>query len=893
MLTDRLRECIQKEFENLKNSSSLLRPLIESGGYGLALISSDFHVIEANSRMLEWFPKTHVSTFPLCHNSFYFQTDVLCENCPAVKSLKDGKKHSTIIEQKVDNKSISFKVSCTPITGNDGTVWGMLELVEDVSEKIRQEKELSYLEARYQQMIENASDAIISFDVDGKIFQFNRKSQDLFGFSLEEAKKMTIFSLMPEELHAQQKKLVQEIFLTGDDLQTSRVFEGVCLTREGTSVTIEATFSRQITAGKQAITAILRDISERKIYEEKLKSYTGELEREVESRTKQLLQSERRYRTLLGTANDAIISTDKNGKILYLNRKAQELFEYHKTEVLEKNLLKLAPEEVWDTALQELQKADFSARGKIFESYGIKKAGETFPAEITVSLFEWDGEHHLTFIARDITLRKSLETEIKEYTAKLEEKVRERTYELTASQQSLKEKVSELSILNEISEVLASTTDVNVVLNVILAGATSHQGLGFNRAFLFLLDNDRSFLEGRVAIGPADAGEAQKIWGEILGKNLSLRETLQSYTDIDEKTDTHVNNIAKSIRISLADENNILIKAVKSGESFNVKDAAGSPDVPEELLNKLNCNEFAITPLIAEGVVLGVLWADNAITKSPIEHHDIEKLRAFAINASLAIEKSELYKVNVEKVLELDIAYRELKKNRDRLIRAEKLAAVGEMSATVAHGIRNPLVAIGGFARRLFKNESRESTNKKYLRIIVEEIDRLEMILSELLSFIRPQKLSLEKISLNEVIDKSLQVFDFEFKKRNVAIEKEFSPVPTLEIDCGQFKRVLQNMFNNAMDAMPEGGRLKIVTGMEDSLIKLSVSDTGIGIPEEDLENVFHPFFTSKATGTGLGLPICNQIISIHNGHISLGKNEEDGMTFNIYLPPVKKDDTV
>jgi len=117
------------------------------------------------------------------------------------------------------------------------------------------------------------------------------------------------------------------------------------------------------------------------------------------------------------------------------------------------------------------------------------------------------------------------------------------------------------------------------------------------------------------------------------------------------------------------------------------------------------------------------------------------------------------------------------------------------------------------------------------------------MILSELLSFIRPQKLSLEKISLNEVIDKSLQVFDFEFKKRNVAIEKEFSPVPTLEIDCGQFKRVLQNMFNNAMDAMPEGGRLKIVTGMEDSLIKLSVSDTGIGIPEEDLENVFHPFF--------------------------------------------------
>jgi len=205
--------------------------------------------------------------------------------------------------------------------------------------------------------------------------------------------------------------------------------------------------------------------------------------------------------------------------------------------------------------LQELQKADFSARGKIFESYGIKKAGETFPAEITVSLFEWDGEHHLTFIARDITLKKKvLRPRSRNTLQKLEEKVRERTYELTASQQSLKEKVSELSILNEISEVLASTTDVNVVLNVILAGATSHQGLGFNRAFLSCWTMTALFLkEGLLSVRQMRVKHRR--YGErFWGKNLSLRETLQSYTDIDEKTDTHVNNIAKSIRISLADE---------------------------------------------------------------------------------------------------------------------------------------------------------------------------------------------------------------------------------------------------------------------------------------------------------------------------------------------------
>lgn len=889
MLTDKLRRYIQKEFEQLKNSSSLLQPLIEGGDYGLALISSDFTLIEINSKMQEWFPEADVSAFPLCHASLYARSDAPCPGCPALNCFEDGKKHSLIMEQPIGEDPIHLKITCTPIKGKDETVWGILEFVENITDKVRQQKEFSYLEARHEQIIENASDAIISFDADGKIFQFNKKAQELFDYTLDEAKNMTVYGLMSEEEQERQKRRISEIFSMDKDLQSSHAAEGICIKKDGTPVMAEATFSRQKTSGKNAIIAILRDISERKSYEAKLKSYAEELEREVASRTNQLRLSERRYRTLLGTANDAIISTDRDAKILYLNRKAEELFECRREDLLGESLLKLTPQPVWDTALQEMQKENFTEQGKMFESFGIKRSGNTFPVEMTVSLFEWDGEKHLTFIARDITLRKNLERELQEYTAKLEEKVRERTYELTASQQRLKEKVSELSILNEISEVLASTTDLNVVLNVILAGATSHHGLGFNRAFLFLMDNDRASLEGRVAIGPANAEEAQRIWGEILGKNLTLRETLQSYTDINEKTDSHVNNIARTLRFPLSDENNILVKAVNQKVSFNVKDAASRTDVPGELLEKLNSNEFAITPLVAEDVVLGVLLADNAITKNPIQDHDIEKLRAFATNASLAIEKSELYKVNEEKVLELDMAYRELKENRDRLIRVEKLAAVGEMSATVAHGIRNPLVAIGGFARRLFKNEARESTSRKYLQIIVEEIDRLEMMLTELLGFVRPQKLSLDKISLNDVIEKSLQVFSFEFKKRNVVIQKDLHPVPDLEIDPGQFRRVLQNLFNNAMDAMPDGGTLKIVTGMEAGFIKLSISDTGIGISEEDIEKVFHPFFTSKAKGTGLGLPVCNQIISIHNGRINLEKNEDLGMTFHIYLPPIQK----
>jgi signal transduction histidine kinase len=300
----------------------------------------------------------------------------------------------------------------------------------------------------------------------------------------------------------------------------------------------------------------------------------------------------------------------------------------------------------------------------------------------------------------------------------------------------------------------------------------------------------------------------------------------------------------------------------------------------------MNCNAFALVPLIARDNVLGVLWADNAITKTDIKDSDLERLRAFATNASLAIERSHLYESIQQKVRELDMANRELTANRDRLIRSEKLAAVGEMSATVAHGIRNPLVAIGGFARRLYKEEKSEGRKKKYLQIIVDEIDRLETILSELLDFVRPRKLRCQAINICEVIEQTVGVFRFELAKHNITVEEIYSPaMPLLELDPDQLKRVLHNLFSNAIDAMPDGGTLRVLVLREDEWIKISVEDTGVGISEENREKVFHPFFTSKPSGTGLGLAVSNQIISMHEGHLKLSPNNPSGTVFDIFLP--------
>ncbi len=884
MPSEIFRTDIIKEFEELRKTSLIFQSLTDNLNHGLVLITPDFHIADVNSKMLGWFPGIDANAGSFCYKSLFAHSNMPCTGCPLLTDLKKAEKNKNIIEVQSSKGLCSYKISCDPLRQRDGGVRGVLSIVEDITDRLTSRKKLSELEAQHMRIIENAGDAILTFNKQWDVLQVNKRAKDLFGYSEKEFKTKKLFSLIPENLREKQKNAVMQIFLEGRQTESNRVLEGQCLRKDGTTFPIEMTFSLQKTAESDAVTFIVRDISGRKKDERNLKTYAEELEREVKTRTEQLDHSEERYRSLVETASDAIISADRQGNIIYFNRKAEEIYGHGREEILGKNISEIAPQEICEMARLGFKKG--AVHGKIIESYGIKKNRTTFPVEFTVSVFERDGKANLTLIARDITRRKNLEQELQEYTAKLEDKVKERTYELTASQQTLKEKVAELSILTEISEALSSAMDLESVLNIILVGATSHYGLGFNRAFLFLISDEDSYLEGKVAIGPSDSNEAQKIWGEILGKNLTLKEMLQSYIDKTGRVDTHVNDIVRSIRIPMSDENDILIKVVNRKESFNIKNAFRNPLIPKSLITVMNCNAFALVPLIAHDNVLGVLWADNAITKTKIEDIDLERLRSFAINASLAIEKSNLYENIKEKVIELDTANRELKENRDRLIRSEKLAAVGEMSATVAHGIRNPLVAIGGFARRLHKREKENSTKKKYLQIIVDEIDRLETLLSELLDFVRPRKLSLKKISLHKVTEHALQVFNFELEKREIKIVKSFaSDLPPLKIDPDQFKRVLQNLFNNAMEAMPEGGILKIAAEREGSWVKISVADTGTGISEKNAEKVFHPFFTNKPTGTGLGLAVCNQIISIHGGHIKLRMQNPSGVIFDIYMP--------
>ncbi|MCX8043144.1 MAG: PAS domain S-box protein [Desulfobacterota bacterium] len=738
---------------------------------------------------------------------------------------------------------------------------------------------------RYFHIIQNANDAIIIFSRDGTILEINPKAQQLFGYAPHELVGQRFSILVPEDKREAQEQAWQQFIVAGQLDAVNRVFQGMFRHRDGSPLPIELSFSFESSERNGTVAAIIRDVSERHRFEAALQRHADELEHEVAARTRELAGSEERYRMLIDTAPDAILSVDTTSTITLCNKKAEMLFSYARDSLIGMPIAAVVAEDVYKVLQQRLHHGETPDPGAPIESTGKRSNGTVFPAEYTIAVVDKDGSAEATLFVRDITVRKNLERELQEYMLRLEEKVRARTYELTASQQNLKEKVAELSVLKEVNEALSSAMELDEVLHIILVGATSHHGFGFNRAFIFLVSDDGTFLEGRVAIGPSDSAEAQRIWSEIIGKNYTLSEILRSYTTKNGRVDSYVNSIIRQIKVPLDRRDHILAHVVAARESVNVRDAHMHPLVPSDMISLMNCNAFALIPLIAEDTVLGVLWADNAITNKPIDEHDIEQLRSFAVNASLAIQKSNLIKSIRSKVEELDRANRELKESRDLLVRSERLAAIGEMSARVAHGLRNPLVSIGGFARRLLKREPPDSPNRKYLQIIVDEIDRLEHILIELLDFVRPRPLQLQQVALHRLLEESLTMFATELEQRGIQVVRDLrAQEPCLEIDGEQIARVVQTLIRNAFDAMPEGGVLTLRTAGENGMIRISVADTRTEIPDDDLDKIFHPDVAGRS-GSGLGLAVCNQIVSLHGGSMKARRAEPCGMVFDLYLP--------
>ena len=437
----------------------------------------------------------------------------------------------------------------------------------------------------------------------------------------------------------------------------------------------------------------------------------------------------------------------------------------------------------------------------------------------------------------------------------------------------------ELFLLYEISRSLLTTSNLDKVLRVILLTITLGNRMGFDRAALFLVDEKEGTLNGVMGVGAKDAEQAER-W----------RKALESHSPFspgwevpEELSETPYDDRVRRFRIPLDQKHSLLIKAVEEQRSLNVRDAAHDPEVNPEILRWFGSKAFAAVPLVARGKSIGLIAVDNQFTERPITGEDIGFLNLLANQAALAIENSRLY-ANLQEI------NTQLLNTQDRLIQSEKLAALGEVVASIAHEIKNPLVSIGGFARRLERNLRDNSTEKKYMRIVLKEVNRLENVLNQTLVYSKDIPLPSSPQDINRIIEDCLFILEGELKDRRIAVSKDLEPhLPMLPSDPQQMKQIFLNLFVNAMQAMGSDGRLSVKTlvdrGKDGSALQIEVADSGGGIPQESLENIFNPFFTTKQDGTGLGLAITHKIITRYGGKIDVINSPGSGATFVIRFP--------
>jgi two-component system sensor histidine kinase HydH len=230
---------------------------------------------------------------------------------------------------------------------------------------------------------------------------------------------------------------------------------------------------------------------------------------------------------------------------------------------------------------------------------------------------------------------------------------------------------------------------------------------------------------------------------------------------------------------------------------------------------------------------------------------------------------------------------REIRELQEKVRRSERLAALGRLSSGVAHEIRNPLSSIKGFAQYFRDKFEVGSEDKSYADIMIQEVERLNRVITQLLDFGRPKELHLDLYPLSQILEHPLQLIRGDLNKRGIQlIESSFSE-DKVKVDSDQMTQALLNIFLNAVESMESWGELRVemVKKPEKGGAEICISDSGPGIPPENLSKIFDPFFSTKKKGTGLGLAITANIIEAHGGEISVESREGRGTTFKIFLP--------
>ncbi|HEB30462.1 MAG TPA: PAS domain S-box protein [Spirochaetes bacterium] len=793
--------------------------------------------------------------FPGIESTVFFKT---------YRNVMESRKAETVINDFVheDGRTGWYEVRVYPVPA------GILCIATDITDRKQTEELLRKSEEKLRVIFENANDEIVYLDKYGKIIDVNKKVKDIIGYKPEEmiGKKFDELNILnPEDLTAV-NKLFNDAFEDG----RSKLIRMSVRRKDGSTVFIETNAALVYNEeGPEGIVCIIREITERKLME------------------KALQQSEERYRNIFQNVFVSLWEEDLSEvRTAIQNLKSQGIIDLSKyldehpefiqkiikmIKVLDVNdiTLKMYGAETKDELLGSLDKIATNESIAIFKEEIIAIAegkkyieseviGRTFQGErldllinLTVPSDEEKYKNMLVSMM-DITKRK-----------RAEEALRRRTVELEALQET---------ILN-----LITPHDLNTLLKTIVERAA--RLLNTKGGGLYLCDPNKQEVQCVVSLNTTcDYSGTILKYGE--GAAGTAAQTAKPLIIDDYRT--------WSKRAAVFDEDHTSLAVL-------------------------------CVPMIWQGRVTGVLDVFSDLEDRCFTQADLDLLILFANHAAIAVENTKLHEQSKKEIAKRKLAEAsvrkahdelekrveertaELIKAQDHIIRSERLAATGQLAASVAHEINSPLQAITVL---LGKMKMENEGNKELIGdidILKKAFSNVRDTVKKLMDLNRPGQENKQRINVNAIADSTVALMKSHLKLNKVKIETDLSPkVPDIIASPQQLGHVFLNLINNSVEAMSGvsksgtrwkerakiGGEISIKTKLEKDSIIIQVSDTGPGIAEKDLEHIFDPFYTRKKTmGMGVGLSICNGIIEDHNGTIKAGNAKDGGAVFTVILP--------
>jgi signal transduction histidine kinase len=320
-------------------------------------------------------------------------------------------------------------------------------------------------------------------------------------------------------------------------------------------------------------------------------------------------------------------------------------------------------------------------------------------------------------------------------------------------------------------------------------------------------------------------------------------------------------------------------KAIRDRKVIVIEDAQASPVVFRALVEQYDIRSLIALPLVVSDELIGCVVAIEMRHARAWTPTQLQRAEVIAHQIAIAVAHARLY-------AEVKRSYEELARTQEELVKRERLAALGQLAATLAHEVRNPLGVLFNSISTLGKTVTLDDDGKTLLGIMDEEARRLERLVRELLEFVRPVTPTVESESLHGVVDEALDAARRELGKGSARLSNEVSPaLPPVPVDAAMLRRALLNLVVNGGQAAGANGNVAVRAATSPAGVRIEVVDDGPGIRPDVFPHIFAPFFTTKATGTGLGLAIVKEIVDAHRGEIRVDSGQGRGTTIAIELP--------